>query len=52
MTEARFDRESKYRAAIAVAREMLNNKIISADDYSKIAAFFMQKYNPFFAENL
>ena len=47
MSEARFERETKYRAAITVARQMLDNNIISADDYSKISAFFIEKYRPF-----
>lgn len=51
MTQERFDRETKYRAAMTVAREMLNNGVISAADFSQITAFFMEKYHPFFAEN-
>ncbi len=50
MTEAHFDREASFRVAIIAAREMLKNNVISAADYSKIAAFFMKKYKPFFVE--
>jgi hypothetical protein len=48
MTRDRFERETKYRAAISAALEMLNGKFISPGDFSKIKEFFIKKYRPFF----
>ena len=48
MTQERFSKEIKYRSAIAVACEMLSNKIISDSDFQKIKEYFIEKYKPFF----
>jgi len=49
MTDQQFQREANYRAAISVAKEMLTAGIISDDDFSKIKAFFIEKFQPVFA---
>ena len=50
MTKERFNRETKYRAAITAAREMLSSGVITAADYSKIQEYFIKKYRPFFVK--
>ena len=43
MTQERFNKETKYRVAIAAARKLLTSGIISAADFSIIADFFTEK---------
>ena len=47
MTEEQFDSEKKYQAALAVARAMLKNGIITEDDYAQTEAVLREKLNPF-----
>ena len=47
MTEEQFDREKKYQAALAVARAMLKNGIITEDDYAQTEAVLSAKFCPF-----
>ena len=46
MNKEQFERESRYGAAMALAREMLNKGLISDKDYCKIDTIFKRKYRP------
>jgi len=46
MTPEQFDREASYQAALAIARAMLKQGIIEADDFNKIEGFFRDKFCP------
>ncbi len=47
MTHEQFDREKKYQAALAVARRLLRQGIIDADDFNKTEVILRQKFRPF-----
>jgi hypothetical protein len=47
MTAEQFEREKKYQAALAVARAMLKNGVISEDDFDKTEAVLRVKFSPF-----
>ena len=44
MTKEQFDREKKYQAALAVAREMLQKGIINEAEYVRIEASMAAKF--------
>lgn len=44
MTPEFFERLSLYRATMAAMKQMLNQGIISADEYDQIDRMFAQKY--------
>ena len=44
MTKEQFDREKKYQAALAVAREMLQKGIINEADFLRIEARLAAKF--------
>jgi len=46
MTPEQFEREKSYQAAISIARAMLRQGIIEADDFNKIERFFRLKFCP------
>lgn len=46
MTKEQFERETRYGAAMALAREMLKEGIISEKEYRKIDTIFQRKYRP------
>ncbi|MCL2433389.1 MAG: hypothetical protein FWD16_02585 [Clostridia bacterium] len=46
MTPEQFEREKSYQASIALARAMLGQGIIEADDFNKIERFFRDKFCP------
>ena len=46
MTKEQFDREKKYQAALAVAREMLQKGIINEADFLRIEARLAVKVRP------
>lgn len=46
LTAAQFDREKKYQAALAVAREMLQKGIINEADFLRIEARLAAKFRP------
>lgn len=46
MTDVQFQREKNYRAALAIAKEMLLKGLIDKSDYTKIKKFLINKYNP------
>lgn len=48
MTPEQFKREKKYQAALAIARAMLKQGIITEDDYVKTEAVLRAKFCPFF----
>jgi len=47
MTREQFECEKKYQAALAVARALLKNGIISEDDYTKAEEVLRIKFCPF-----
>ena len=49
MTKEQFDREKKYQAALAVAREMLQKGIINEADFLRIEARLAAKFRLFWA---
>ena len=46
MTKEQFDRETKYQAALAVARAMLKQGIIDVADFNKTEAILRDKFVP------
>jgi len=46
LTDAQFQREKNYRAALAIAKEMLLKRLIDKNDYTKIKKLLINKYNP------
>jgi len=47
MTKEQFDREMKYQAALAMARAMLKQGIITEADFNKTEAILREKFCPF-----
>jgi uncharacterized membrane protein len=47
VTPEQFEREKKYQAALAVARSLLRQGIISEDDYAKADDVLRRKFCPF-----
>lgn len=47
MTAEQFTREKKYQAALAVARAMLKQGVITEDDYAKTEEVLRIKFCPF-----
>ena len=48
MTNEQFEREMRYRTAMAVARSMLNRGLISKEEYDAFDCKMIEKHNPFF----
>ena len=46
MTKEQFDRDNKYQAALAGAREMLQKGIINEADFLRIEARLAAKFRP------
>ena len=46
MVENKFWSEKMYQTTMYFARKMLKEGIISEDEYQKISAVFLKKYNP------
>ena len=46
LTHDRFQRELSYRAAISVARRLLENKLIARKEFVKIDAVLRRKFSP------
>lgn len=46
LTRDQFQRELSYRAAISVARRLLNKEIITRREFVRIDAFLRQKFSP------
>jgi hypothetical protein len=49
MTHEQFEREMRYRTAMAVARSMLNRGLISKEEYEDFDHKMIEKHNPFFS---
>ena len=47
MTKEQFKAELKYRAAIDVAKSMLDKGLIGEEEYTKFDTIFLQKFSPF-----
>ena len=48
MTNEQFKREMRYRTVMAVARSMLNRRLISKEEYDVFDSKMIDKYNPLF----
>lgn len=48
MTPAQFEREKKYQAALAVARDMLRQDVINEADFLRIESKLAEKFKPVF----
>ena len=46
MTPEQFEREKNYRVALAIAKTMLAQRLISDLDYKKIDSILLDKYHP------
>jgi len=47
MTPEQFEREKKYQAALAIARALLKQRIITEVDYAKTEEVLRMKFCPF-----
>ena len=50
MTTEQFDSEKKYQAALAIARAMLEQGVITGDDYDKTEEVLRGKFRPLIGE--
>ena len=48
MTPTQFERERRYRVAMAIAKSMLRQGVIDNEDYETIKQIMIEKYNPFY----
>lgn len=48
MTNDRFKRESRYQTMLSIFQKMLQNGIISEDDFALAETEMRAKYNPIF----
>jgi hypothetical protein len=48
VTQEQFERESRYRIAMTVAKTMLSEGLISKEEYRVIDTIFIEKYCPLF----
>jgi len=48
LTSDQFEREMRYQAMMAISQQMLNEGILSADDFEKIDGYLREKYRPIF----
>jgi len=46
LTHDQFQRELSYRAAISVARRLLENKLITQREFVRIDTFLRRKFSP------
>ena len=46
LTHDQFQRELSYRAAISVARQLLENKLITRREFVRIDAVLRRKFSP------
>lgn len=46
MTPAQFEQETRFNAALAVAKSLLSQGLIDAQEFEKIREMFVQKYRP------
>lgn len=48
MTKDQFEREKRYQAALAVARDMLRQGVIDEADFLRVEAKLTEKFHPVF----
>jgi len=48
MTKEEFQNEKLYQTTMHIVRKLMQDGIISADEYSQIDAVFLKKYKPLF----
>ena len=48
MTKEQFDRESRYRVALSLAKAMVREGLISEEEYSIIDTKLVDRFRPFF----
>ena len=48
MDDKEFRAEKLYQTTMRIAREMLENGLISGEEYQRINAVFLEKYRPVF----
>lgn len=48
MSNAEFRNEKLYQTTMSMARKMLNESIISEEEYCQIDTIFLEKYSPIF----
>jgi hypothetical protein len=48
VTSDQFEREMRYQAMMAISQQMLNEGLLSADDFEKIDIYLREKYQPIF----
>ena len=46
MTQEQFEREKTYRVTMSIARSMLQNGLITEQEYKKIDIMMLEKYRP------
>ena len=46
MDNQQFDRELKYQVSMSIVRQMLENGIISTEDFGKWRQRLIEKYDP------
>ncbi len=46
MTKEQFRNEKLYQVTMCIARKMLKDGLISADEYRRLDDIFLKKYNP------
>ena len=46
MTQEQFERESRYRVAMSVAKSMFSEGLVSENEYITIDTIFLEKYCP------
>ncbi len=46
MTKEEFHNEKMYQATMSIARKMLNQGVITEEEYGEVEAVFLEKYRP------
>ncbi len=46
MTQEQFEREKAYRVTLSIAKSMLQNGLITEQEYKKIDIMMIEKYRP------
>ena len=46
MTKEEFHNEKMYQATMSIARKMLNQGVITEEEYGEVEAVFLKKYRP------
>ena len=46
MTDNQLERESKYRAAVALAKELLRKDYINNEEFGRMKEIFIRQFNP------